>query len=144
MSQYQKHVFVCTHGPYCWFDGDTEDILKRLQKRIAQQGLKDQIRINRSGCLNHCGHGPMVVVYPDAVWYGGVQPEDIDEIFESHLQADLPVERLRFQIPPGNNKRTEGYPSQVHSFKKIEKALDEQRRAKRQAILDTLAKGSDC
>jgi len=144
MSQYEKHVFVCTSGPYCWFDGDTEEILKNFQRQVSKADLKDQIRINRSGCLNHCGHGPMMVVYPDNVWYNGVQSEDVGEIFQSHLLENDPVQRLCFQMPPGNNKQTEKYPSQVHRFKQIEKTLDEQRRAERQAILETLATESDC
>jgi (2Fe-2S) ferredoxin len=47
-----------------------------------------------SGCLDQCEHGPTVVVYPDAVWYGGVTPNDVDEIIESHIVNGKPVERL--------------------------------------------------
>ena len=41
------------------------------------------MRVNKSGCLDQCEHGPTVVVYPDAVWYGRVQPEDAEEIYLS-------------------------------------------------------------
>jgi (2Fe-2S) ferredoxin len=135
MSQYEKHVFVCTYGPYCWFDGDTDTLFSRLKRRVADAGLRDTIRINRSGCLNHCGHGPVIVVYPEGVWYGTVQPDDIDEIFEQHLCRNLPVERLRLTLPPGNNKQTTDYPPQVHGIKRVEKELDDQRQAARQAVL---------
>jgi (2Fe-2S) ferredoxin len=139
MSQFEKHVFVCTHGPYCWYDGDVDTIFMELKRRVSKAGLKDSIRINRSGCLNQCGHGPMVVVYPDGVWYGGVQVEDIDELFERHLLQGDVVERLCFVAPPGNNKQTRGYPDQVHTMKQVEKSLDEQRIAARRAARDAVA-----
>ena len=100
MSQYQKHVFVCTYGPYCWFDGDTDTLFSRLKRRIADAGLRDTIRINRSGCLNHCGHGPVIVVYPEGVWYGQVTEDDVDELFREHILGGRPVERLRVGTKP--------------------------------------------
>jgi (2Fe-2S) ferredoxin len=58
-------------------------------------GLTGKIRINKAGCLDQCEHGPLMVVYPEAVWYGDVQPEDAAEIVSEHLVGGRPVERLR-------------------------------------------------
>lgn len=127
MTQYRKHVFICTNGPYCPFDGDTEALLKRLKKRVAEAGLSSEVRINRSGCLNQCGHGPNVVVYPEAVWYCGVQAEDADALFEQHIVQDQPLEELRSGLPPGDNKHTDHYPPEVKQFKKTDKRLDAER-----------------
>ena len=138
MGQFRKHVFVCTYGPYCCFDGDTEGLLKRLKQRVAEAGLRDEVRINRAGCLNQCGHGPNVVVYPDDVWYCGVQIEDADELFDEHLLNDRPVQRLLFPLPPGNNKDTGGYPAAVTEYKQIEKQLDSLRAAERARIQASL------
>ena len=85
MGQYLKHVFVCTHGPWCSRDGDTGAIVNRLKRGVSAAGLQGKVRINRSGCLNQCGHGPMVVVYPDNHWYAGVRPEDADEIMAQDI-----------------------------------------------------------
>jgi len=52
------------------------------------------VRANKSGCLEQCEVGPTVVVYPDAVWYGGVTPADVDEIIDSHIVGGQPVKRL--------------------------------------------------
>ncbi len=93
MSIYRKHVFVCTSGKHCPQAGG-EEVLKCLRAEIASRGLKEEIRINKSGCLDQCGNGPMVVVYPDAIWYARVKPSDCQEIVESHLIGDKPVERL--------------------------------------------------
>jgi (2Fe-2S) ferredoxin len=68
--------------------------LQRLFKtKLAKRGL-NLVRANKSGCMDQCELGPTVVVYPEAVWYGHVQPEDVDEIIESHIMNDQPVTRL--------------------------------------------------
>ena len=67
-------------------------------------GIKGIVRVNHSGCLGQCGHGPMVVVYPDDVWYHGVKPEDAQRLVSEHLQGGRPLEDLRYIAPPGDNK----------------------------------------
>ena len=52
-------------------------------------------RVNRAGCMDRCGEGPVCVVYPDAIWYTFIDEADIDEILESHLRDGKVVERLR-------------------------------------------------
>ena len=52
------------------------------------------VRVNKAGCLDRCAGGPVAVVYPEAVWYTYVDPQDIDEIVESHLVNGQVVERL--------------------------------------------------
>jgi len=95
MEVYKKHVFVCTTGKTCPNEGAVE-VCDALRKEIHARGLKKEIRINKSGCLDQCGNGPMIVVYPQSVWYSHVQPEDCKEIVESHLVGDKPVERLLY------------------------------------------------
>jgi (2Fe-2S) ferredoxin len=102
---WERHVFVCTSGDWCpQVDGDGLGVHARFKKLVAQAGLKGHVRVNHSGCLDQCGHGPMVVIYPDAVWYWGVQPEDVEEIVREHLIGGRPVERLRYRNTPGKNK----------------------------------------
>ncbi len=142
MSQYQRHVFICTNGPYCAYDGDTEGLLKRLKQRVAEAGLSPQVRINRAGCLNQCGHGPNVVVYPEAVWYCGVQAADADALFEQHIVGGQPVERLLSHLPPGDNKHVDGYPPEIAQFKQIDKRLDAERLAEQRRIKAQMAAAS--
>ena len=70
--------------------------MQRLFKtKLAKLGIPNaQVRANKCGCLDQCELGPTVVVYPEAVWYGHVQPEDVDEIIETHIVGGQPVERL--------------------------------------------------
>lgn len=95
---YERHVFVCTSGEWCpTVDGDGLGVHAVLKARAAEAGLADRVRINRSGCFSQCGNGPMVVVYPDGIWYAAVSPNDADEIVLRHLVGGEPVERLRFR-----------------------------------------------
>jgi (2Fe-2S) ferredoxin len=96
MGQYRTHVFVCTSGETCPTQGNVEEFVKRLRGEALKAGLKDDVRINKAGCFSQCGHGPMLVVYPDDVWYHGVQETDLPEIFESHIRDGRPVKRLLY------------------------------------------------
>lgn len=101
MAPFERHVFVCQNvrpagapRPSCTADGKS-DLVPQLQQFAKAAGLSGKIRINKAGCLDQCEHGPTMVVYPEAVWYGHVQPEDAAEIVAEHLVAGRPVERLR-------------------------------------------------
>lgn len=67
------------------------------KQRVKALGLAGpgKVRINKAGCLDRCEEGPVVVVYPEGVWYTYVDQNDIDEIIESHLCDGKVVERLR-------------------------------------------------
>lgn len=56
---------------------------------------ENAVRINRAGCLGRCDDGPVVVVYPEAVWYTFLDASDVDEIIDEHLINGRIVERLR-------------------------------------------------
>src|SRR5277367_6863127 len=95
MEVFERHVFVCVTGKTCPGEGSL-DVCDALRKGIHERGLKKQIRINKSGCFDQCGNGPVIVVYPESVWYAHVKPEDCEEIIESHLIGGKPVERLLY------------------------------------------------
>ena len=101
LPAFERHIFVCHNTrpegaprPSCTSDGKS-DLHTELQQRAKAAGLGARVRINKSGCLDQCEHGPMMVVYPEAVWYGNVRAEDAAEIVEEHLLAGRTVERLR-------------------------------------------------
>lgn len=73
-----------------------EAAFEHMKKKVKQQGLAGagKVRVNRAGCLDRCEVGPVMVVYPDAVWYTFVDESDIDEIIESHFEQGKVVERL--------------------------------------------------
>ncbi len=100
-SYYQRHVFFCLNqrddGRECCQAKGAQAAQEHAKKRIKQLDMSGagQVRINKAGCLDRCELGPVLVVYPEAVWYTYVDNEDIDEIIDSHLVAGKVVERLK-------------------------------------------------
>ncbi len=70
------------------------DYAKQRVKALGLDG-KGGIRVNSAGCLDRCEEGPVIVVYPQGVWYTYVDREDVDEIIEEHLVKGRIVERLK-------------------------------------------------
>ncbi len=98
---YRYHVFFCTNQraggePSCEQHGALamRDYMKKRCKELKLNG-PGGVRINTAGCLDRCGEGPVVVIYPEAVWYTWVDREDMDEIIEKHLRQGQVVERLK-------------------------------------------------
>ncbi len=100
MPKFEKHIFVCCnqrpadHPRGCCDPQGKAELQWAFKQKLAERGLKGKVRANKSGCLDQCEHGPNVVVYPEAVWYGRVTLADVDEIIESHIIGGKPVERL--------------------------------------------------
>lgn len=107
MGQYRHHVFVCTSGKTCPLAGSLE-VHAALRRSVAERGLKWTVRVNHAGCMNQCGHGPMVVVYPEDVWYAHVDEAGASRIVEEHVLGGVPVEEYRHVAPPGDNKIVDG------------------------------------
>lgn len=72
------------------------DYLKAKVKKAHMNG-PDKCRINTAGCMDRCDEGPVLVVYPEGVWYTYVDESDIDEIFDVHLKQGRIVDRLRLK-----------------------------------------------
>lgn len=101
MSHFKHHVFFCCNerapGETCCAAHGAVAAQTYAKDRIAALGLKGKgkIRINKAGCLDRCDQGPVLVVYPDDVWYTYVDHEDIEEIIQEHLVHGRVVERLK-------------------------------------------------
>jgi (2Fe-2S) ferredoxin len=101
MSYYQRHVFFCTNQreapEACCANHDAQGMRDYCKKRVKSLGLNGEgkVRVNNAGCLDRCEEGPVIVVYPEAVWYTYVDEKDIDEIVDEHLVHGRIVERLK-------------------------------------------------
>ena len=99
-SHYQYHVFFCTNcrddGRACCADHNAQAARDYMKKKVKSLGLagESKVRINTAGCLDRCDFGPVIVIYPEAVWYSYVDQADLDEIIEQHLQNGQVVQRL--------------------------------------------------
>jgi len=100
VSYYRHHVFFCTNlrtdGRDCCQRFDAQGMRDYAKRRSKELGLAGPggVRINTAGCLDRCTEGPVLVVYPQAVWYHYLDHEDIEEIIQEHLINGRIVERL--------------------------------------------------
>ena len=102
---HKYHAFVCTQQRpdghprgCCTSRGGGKALFERLFGHfLAKQLWEKGVHVASTSCLGFCGDGPLMVVYPQGVWYKVNTVEDIDEIVESHLLGDKPVERLVVQ-----------------------------------------------
>ena len=74
-------------------DSGAQPLWERLQQKVEAKKLAD-VSVTASGCLGFCRAGPLMVVYPEGIWYHPEKIEDIDEIIQSHFVEGNPVERL--------------------------------------------------
>ena len=100
MNYYKHHIFFCLNqrddGEACCADKGSETMFMYMKSKIKSLDLngESKVRINRAGCFDRCGEGPLLVIYPEATWYNFIDEQDIDEIIENHIQQGKVVTRL--------------------------------------------------
>lgn len=94
------HIFVCTscrvngqQKGFCFSKGAV-DLVQRFMEEIDDRDLSSEVMITNTGCFGICDKGPVVVVYPEGVWYGNVTEDDVETIVEQHLEGGTVVESL--------------------------------------------------
>ena len=88
----RSHVLICG-GTGCQSSG-CGAVVSAMEMELKNKGLDNEIKVVVTGCHGLCALGPIVVVYPDAVFYAKIKPEDVPEIVEEHLLKGRPVKRL--------------------------------------------------
>lgn len=98
---YKYHVFFCINQrpagePCCAAKGSValRDYAKQRVKALGLHG-RGGVRVNNAGCMDRCGQGPVIVIYPEGTWYSYSSQADVDEIIDRHLMRGEVVERLK-------------------------------------------------
>ena len=106
-APYARHLFICV-GKYCDPEGRSARLYQQLGQKLGDLGRYDNaLRVKRgvTPCLGVCHNGPLLVVYPEGIWYTYQTKEDIDEILQTHVVGGGRVERLMLQ-PDQTEPRT--------------------------------------
>ena len=90
MKTYSRHLLFCTGS-----DCNGKDLIKEARKLLG----KNSVHIKRSkvGCLGACKHGPLLIVYPDGVWYHCPSKKALRQIIETHIQQGQLVDKYVYQ-----------------------------------------------
>ena len=94
---YRANVLVC-HGTGCVSSKSTA-VSDAFAKELKRRGLEDEIRLVQTGCRGFCAMGPVVIIYPDGLFYCLVQASDVPEIVEETLVKGRVVPRLTYEEP---------------------------------------------
>ena len=98
MEKYAHHVLVCTGG-FCSPDRKGRALYSLLASLLQREGLlfgPARVKRGETPCLGVCAGGPIVVVYPEGIWYERVTPELLERIVVEHLKHGKPVEEAVF------------------------------------------------
>ncbi len=89
---FRSHIMVCG-GTGCTSSGSGK-IIEAFNREIAAAGINEEVKVIKTGCFGLCALGPIVVVYPEGIFYSMVEEKDVKEIVEEHLVKGRPVKRL--------------------------------------------------
>ena len=92
---YRSHVLVCA-GTGCT-SAHSLRIIENFHKKLEETGYDKEVQVIRTGCFGLCAAGPIVVVYPEGIYYSHVKPEDVEEIVNEHIIKGRPVQRLIYK-----------------------------------------------
>lgn len=98
MEPYSRHVLICT-GEFCSPDRRGRALYARLSMLLQREGLlfgPQRIKRGETPCLGVCANGPIIVVYPEGVWYAGVTDELLERIVVDHLKNGQVVQEAVF------------------------------------------------
>ncbi len=97
MKVFRSHILVCA-GTGCVASGSLA-VKKALEQELATRNLQEEIQVVTTGCNGFCAAGPVMVVYPDGIFYQKLTPQDMPLLVEEHFLKGRPVQRLMYKEP---------------------------------------------
>ena len=94
-DSYKRHVLVCA-GTGCTSSGSVK-IAARIEELLEEKGLKDEVKVIKTGCHGLCALGPVMIVYPEAAFYSNMSMEHVEEIVDEHLAKGSVVTKYLYK-----------------------------------------------
>ncbi|MBI4495497.1 MAG: NADH-quinone oxidoreductase subunit NuoF [Deltaproteobacteria bacterium] len=94
---FRSHLLICA-GTACVSCGSMK-VRKALEAEIRKHGLAEEVKVVITGCNGFCAEGPIMVVYPEGIFYGKLKPEDMPLLVEEHILKGRPVPKLFYKEP---------------------------------------------
>ena len=92
-GEQHKNILVCA-GTGCTA-GDSAILIKKLNEKLEEAGLAEEVKVVKTGCFGFCQKGPIVAVYPDRVYYTHVKPDDAERIVNDHVIGGHVIKELQ-------------------------------------------------
>jgi NADH:ubiquinone oxidoreductase subunit F (NADH-binding)/(2Fe-2S) ferredoxin/NAD-dependent dihydropyrimidine dehydrogenase PreA subunit len=94
---FRSHMLMCA-GTACVSCGSFK-VRERLEQELKNRGLDEEVKVVITGCNGFCAEGPIMVVYPEGIFYGKLKPEDMPLLVEEHILKGRPVPKLFYKEP---------------------------------------------
>ena len=126
MPAFTHHIFVCCnqrspgHRRGCCDPEGNEELRNAFKNEVKARGLGPLVRANKSGCLEQCEHGPVVAIYPQGIFYGGVTAADVQRIIEETVEQGKVIPELQIAESCLNNRACEHIQAQGDNLTTLE------------------------
>lgn len=104
MEPFRHHIFICTQekpeGVACCPSNGSWQVVHAFERELLAHGFDSDVQLSTCGCLGLCDEGPILIFYPEGVWYHKVRESDVAEIVRSHLRDGCVVTRLAWKDAP--------------------------------------------
>lgn len=99
MQKPKHHIFICASTR---LNGKVQGVCEKKEshnliamftEEIMDRDLDSDVMVTSTGCVGLCDKGPIVMIYPEQVWYGEVTEDDIDDILDALEEGEV-VDRL--------------------------------------------------
>ena len=97
MADFRTHMLICA-GTGCTSNRSLK-VREALEEELKKRGLQDEAKVVITGCNGFCAVGPIMVVYPEGIFYQKLTPEDVPYLIEEHILKGRPVKRLMYAEP---------------------------------------------